>query len=95
MKNQITALLLVLCSSVSYSVKSHDNVMAFEEMAKAFGWDFEKTQITTEELDDGMFIMFGVGGNILVSVGDDGTMIVDDQFPANDAQDSGCIERSW
>lgn len=81
MKNQITALLLVLCSSVSYSVKSHDNVMSFEEMAKAFGWDFEKTQITTEELDDGMFIMFGVGGNILVSVGDDGTMIVDDQFP--------------
>ena len=61
--------------------KSHDNVMSFEDMSKAFGWNFEKTQIITEKLDDGMFVMFGVGGNILVSVGDDGTMIVDDQFP--------------
>lgn len=81
MNNSSTLTILIL-GLMSWSIaNSHDNVMSFEEMSKAFGWDFEKTQIITEEVGDGMFVMFGVGGNILVSVGDDGTMIVDDQFP--------------
>jgi cyclase len=81
MKNQIILIAIIVALFFSTITKSHDNVMSFQEMSKAFGWDFEKTQITTQELSDGMFVMFGVGGNILVSVGDDGTMIVDDQFP--------------
>lgn len=81
MKNQIILNAIIVALMFSTIAKSHDNVMSFEDMSKAFGWDFEKTQIITEELGDGMFVMFGVGGNILVSVGDDGTMIVDDQFP--------------
>jgi cyclase len=81
MKNQIILNVSIVALMFSTIAKSHDNVMSFEDMSKAFGWDFEKTQITTEELDDGIFVMFGVGGNILVSIGDDGTMIVDDQFP--------------
>jgi glyoxylase-like metal-dependent hydrolase (beta-lactamase superfamily II) len=81
MKNK-SILAVLLIGLVSWSVaKPHDNVMSFDEMSKAFGWDFEKTEIVTQELGGGMFVMFGVGGNILVSVGDDGTMIVDDQFP--------------
>ncbi|MFT7525942.1 MAG: cyclase [Arenicella sp.] len=81
MKNQIILIAIIVALIFSTIAKSHDNVMSFAQMSKAFGWDFEKTQITTQELADGMFVMFGVGGNILVSVGDDGTMIVDDQFP--------------
>jgi cyclase len=81
MKNQVILIAIIVALIFSTIAKSHSNVMSFAEMSKAFGWDFEKTQITTQELADGMFVMFGVGGNILVSVGDDGTMIVDDQFP--------------
>ena len=81
MKNQLILNATIVALMFSTIAKSHDNVMSFEDMSKAFGWNFEKTQIITEKLDDGMFVMFGVGGNILVSVGDDGTMIVDDQFP--------------
>jgi glyoxylase-like metal-dependent hydrolase (beta-lactamase superfamily II) len=39
------------------------------------------TPITTQELADGFHVLFGVGGNILVSIGDNGVLIVDDQFP--------------
>jgi cyclase len=81
MKNKSTLAILILglfCWSVA---KSHDNVMSFDEMSKVFAWDFEKSEIVTQQLSDGMFVMFGVGGNIVASVGKDGTMLVDDQFP--------------
>ncbi len=56
-------------------------VMPMDQMLKLFGWDFEKTEIRTEKLADGFYVLFGLGGNIAVSVGQDGTLIVDDQFP--------------
>ncbi len=37
--------------------------------------------VETEVLEGGFYILFGVGGNILVSSGEDGVLIVDDQFP--------------
>jgi glyoxylase-like metal-dependent hydrolase (beta-lactamase superfamily II) len=39
------------------------------------------TPITTETLAENFHVLFGVGGNILVSIGDNGVLIVDDQFP--------------
>lgn len=39
------------------------------------------TPITTQQIADGMYVLFGVGGNIVVSIGDNGVLIVDDQFP--------------
>jgi len=39
-------------------------------------------EIKTQEVGDGLYVMFGNGGNIGVSVGADGVLIVDDgQFP--------------
>lgn len=56
-------------------------VTPMDQMLQMFGWDFEKTEIKTQKLADGFYILFGLGGNIAVSVGKDGTLIVDDQFP--------------
>ena len=42
---------------------------------------FRTTPITTQQLADNFHVLFGVGGNILVSIGDNGVLIVDDQFP--------------
>ena len=39
------------------------------------------TPITTQQLAENFHVLFGVGGNILVSVGANGVLIVDDQFP--------------
>jgi cyclase len=39
------------------------------------------TPIRPEKLADNFYVLFGVGGNIVASIGDDGVLFVDDQFP--------------
>ena len=50
-------------------------------MLAGFGWDVETAEIRTEKVAEGLYVLFGLGGNIAVSVGDDGVLIVDDQLP--------------
>jgi len=42
--------------------------------------DFDKVEITAQEIRPGVAVLFGEGGNIGVSYGTDGTAIIDDQF---------------
>lgn len=42
--------------------------------------DFSKVEIKTEQLAPGVAVLFGQGGNIGVSYGEDGTVLIDDQF---------------
>jgi cyclase len=42
--------------------------------------DFSDVQIRTERLTDGLFVLMGSGGNIGLSIGEDGPFVVDDQF---------------
>ena len=42
--------------------------------------DLSKVEIKTEQLAPGVAVLFGAGGNIGVSYGDDGTVLIDDQF---------------
>jgi glyoxylase-like metal-dependent hydrolase (beta-lactamase superfamily II) len=48
--------------------------------ALALAQDFDQIQITTIPVTDGIYMLQGSGGNIGVSIGEDGTFIVDDQF---------------
>ena len=66
---------------VAGSVWAHDETMNLDELMAAFGWDLSKVEITTEKVTDNFYVLFGAGGNIGVSVGSQGVMIVDDQFP--------------
>jgi glyoxylase-like metal-dependent hydrolase (beta-lactamase superfamily II) len=52
------------------------------ELFESMGVDFETAEIRTETLVPGLHVMFGVGGNVAVSIGDQGVLVVDDQFPA-------------
>lgn len=45
------------------------------------GWDLKTAEIKTQKVGEGLYVLFGVGGNIAVSIGESGTLIVDDQFP--------------
>jgi len=58
-----------------------EETLSLEEIGAAFGWDFENGEVTVQTLDEGFHVLFGVGGNIVASVGEDGTLLVDDQFP--------------
>ncbi len=42
--------------------------------------DFDKVEIKSEKVADGIYVLFGAGGNIGVSIGDDGVLVIDDQF---------------
>ncbi|VAW00809.1 MBL-fold metallo-hydrolase superfamily [hydrothermal vent metagenome] len=41
---------------------------------------FAKVEIRTEKLAEGVAVLFGAGGNIGISYGPDGTVLIDDQF---------------
>ena len=41
----------------------------------------QSAEISTEAVGDGRYVLFGRGGNILASIGDQGVLIVDSQFP--------------
>ena len=60
---------------------SYGTLTPMDQLMKTFGWDFDKAEIKTEKIADGFYVLFGLGGNIGVSVGEDGTLIVDDQSP--------------
>jgi len=54
--------------------------------ANAAAQDFSDARIESQQLGDGLHVLFGVGegvvaGNMLVSIGSDGVFVVDDQFP--------------
>ena len=67
--------------AIAHSGPPVPDPMDIEGISTAFGWDFEGTEIVTEKVTDSLYVLFGVGGNIAVSVGEDGVLIVDDQFP--------------
>jgi len=42
--------------------------------------DFSKTEIKVEKVADGVYLLAGAGGNIGASIGDDGVVVIDDEF---------------
>jgi len=48
--------------------------------ASAQEQDFSKVTIKTTRVAEGVYMLQGAGGNIGVSVGDDGVVVIDDQF---------------
>ena len=52
----------------------------FASIPMASAQDFDRVQITAIPVTDNIYMLQGSGGNIGVSIGEDGTFIVDDQF---------------
>jgi glyoxylase-like metal-dependent hydrolase (beta-lactamase superfamily II) len=59
----------------------------------ARGQDFDKEEIHTSLLRDNLYLLQGIGGNIVVSVGTDGTLIVDDEYRELNAKLMAAIEK--
>ncbi len=54
--------------------------LALTPLSAAAQQDFSQVEIRTEQVADGLYVLFGSGGNIGVSVGEDGAFLVDDQY---------------
>ena len=74
------SLVLILSPGSGQSAVA-DEASKRAEVFAAFGWDFDKTEIRTQKITDELYVLFGAGGNIAVSVGTQGVLMVDDQFP--------------
>ncbi|MEH6827510.1 MBL fold metallo-hydrolase [Parasphingorhabdus sp.] len=66
------AALLLATSSLALSACSESNAQEADR--------FAAVEIKAEPLADGVAVLFGAGGNIGVSYGPDGTVLIDDQF---------------
>ena len=61
--------------------QSADQPLSLDALAGAFGWDLQVRRLRQKKWLTACNVLFGVGGNIGVSIGSDGVLIVDDQFP--------------
>ncbi len=79
----LTILILLNWATASFS---HDGPtvptpLSLDKIIQAAGWDVD-AEIETHTINPNFHVLFGLGGNIAVSSGSDGVLIVDDQFPA-------------
>jgi glyoxylase-like metal-dependent hydrolase (beta-lactamase superfamily II) len=68
-------------ASIEESMQLNSYSEGQKQVLDAFGWTLSPAKISTAPLKDGLAVIFGEGGNILVSVGDDGVLMIDDQMP--------------
>lgn len=54
--------------------------MALAVVPSARAQDWEAVEITTHQVAPGVYMLMGRGGNLGVSVGDDGVFLIDDQY---------------
>jgi len=74
-------LIAISCMLVmSLPVIAHE-YLSLDEVLVAFGLDIENTEVRSEALAPGIYNLRGVGGNIVASIGDQGVLLVDSQFP--------------
>ena len=80
MMKKFAAFIFLVAFGLSGQADNHD-LMSVDEINQLFGWNLDEIEITTEKVADGLYVLFGAGGNIAVSVGEQGVLIVDDMYP--------------
>ena len=73
--------LLVALLTLVASVASAHEYLSLEELFDAFDMDLDAIEVRTETVTPGIHVLFGAGGNVVVSVGEQGVLMVDSQFP--------------
>ena len=77
----IFAAVLPCVFNLTVGAKAHD-VLSYEELKAAFGADFSTTDVTIEELRPGLYALLAApGSNMVVSIGEDGILLVDSHLP--------------
>ena len=71
------SLLLILFNTTV----SNSKITSTEEYARNAWGNLETAEVTTKKVNENLFLLYGLGGNIAVSRGNDGVLIVDSQIP--------------
>lgn len=57
-----------------------DIEVSLDELTRRWGSDLDEVTISSEALSPGLFVARGAGGAVIVSIGTDGVLLVDDQY---------------
>lgn len=79
MKKFITEFIFIIIITSNLFV--HANIITTEDYARSAWGNIEEAEITIKEISENLFLLYGIGGNVAVSIGEDGVLIVDDQLP--------------
>ena len=79
------------CTLLGVAAQAQDTLSGVE-FFEHFGVDIKTTQIRTETVAPGLHVLFGAGGNVVASIGEQGVLIVDDQFSAMVPRISAAIQ---
>ena len=63
-------------------VFSSKDILSTDEAVEQLLGSPDEAKIRIQKITDNLYLFFGLGGNIAVSIGDDGVLIVDDQIPS-------------
>ena len=77
----IAAALALFGAVFAVAGEAEDEVLNLEQLLGRFQWSFDGAEITTQQVGDGLHVLFGIGGNVAASIGEDGVLIVDNMFP--------------
>lgn len=77
MKNKNKVALLALLASVQAA--AHES-KTFDELMQIFGVDFDTVEVRATSLTPELHVLFGAGGNVIVSIGNQGVLMVDSQY---------------
>jgi len=81
MRAMLRATEIFVCMLAGVTADAQD-VMTISEYFEKTGTDLETVEIKTEMVGPGLHVLFGEGGNVVASIGDQGVLVVDDQYPA-------------
>ena len=73
-------ILLVYLMVASATANAHE-YLSLEEIGQKFGYNFDNPEVVVTTVADGLHVLRGYGGNVLVSIGEQGVLMVDSQFP--------------
>ena len=63
-------------------VFSSNDILSTDEAVEQLLGSPDEAKIRIQKITDNLYLFFGLGGNVAVSIGDDGVLIVDDQIPS-------------
>ncbi len=73
-------LLILAMLAISLNTEAHDYLNYEQLINEWYEVDFDSIDINTEEIGEGLYVLFGFGGNAMVSIGEQGVLMVDSQF---------------
>ena len=84
MINKMKKILLIFLIFFLYTedVFPSNKILSTDEAVVALLGSPDETEIRIQKITENLYLFFGLGGNIAVSIGDDGVLIVDDQIPS-------------